>query len=128
MKTNLVNMTIADYCSAFERGEVLINKTYQRSSDVWPSPARSYLIETILKGFPIPKLALHQVTDLRSRKTLKYVVDGQQRSSVIRSFFNNELRLLRSIELAPATNHTYEELPAELQEDFLSYMLYFDQF
>src|SRR5438132_1130393 len=123
MKPILVTMTIADYCSAFERNEVRINKTYQRSPDVWPPPACSYLIETILKGFPIPKLALHQVTDLKSRQTLKYVVDGQQRSSVIRAFFNNELRLSRNLEFTAATNRTYEELPAELQENFLSYPL-----
>lgn len=128
MKLNLVNTTIADYCSAFDRSETLINRTYQRSSDVWPLPARSYLIETILKGFPIPKLALHQVTDLKSRQTVKYVVDGQQRSQVIRAFYNNELRLSRSLELADAANRLYSELLPELQEEFLSYPLYFDQF
>lgn len=121
-------MTIADYCSAFARREILINKRYQRSPDVWPLPARSYLIETILKGFPIPKLALHQVTDLKSKKTLKHVVDGQQRSSVILAFYNNELKLSSSLELAEARNLTYEELSDELQQEFLAYPLHFDQF
>lgn len=128
MKTNLVTMTIADYCSAFERTEVQIDRTYQRSPDVWPLPARSYLIETILKGFPIPKLALHQVTDLKSRKTTKYVVDGQQRSSAILAFFKNEFRLSRNIELAGAANRTYLQLSDEHQGIFLAYLLYFDQF
>lgn len=128
MKTNPVNMTIADYCSAFQRTEVQIDRTYQRSSDVWPLPARSYLIETILKGFPIPKLALHQVTDLKSRQTIKYVVDGQQRSSAIVAFYKNDLRLSHSIELADAANRTYEELSPEHQEIFLAYLLQFDQF
>ena len=128
MKTNLVNMTIADYCEAFDRNQVRIDRTYQRSSDVWPQAARSYLIETILKGFPVPKLALHQKTDLKSKATIKFVVDGQQRSAAILAFYNNELRLSRALELAAAAGKRYGELPEELQEDFLTYVLYFDQF
>ena len=40
-------MTIADYCAAYDRGEIKINRDYQRS-EVWPSAARSFLIETVL--------------------------------------------------------------------------------
>lgn len=128
MKTNHVNMTVADYCSAFERNEVVIDRTYQRSPNVWPSLARSYLIETILKDFPIPKLALHQKTDLKSRRTIKFVVDGQQRTMAIWDFYADELRLGRRLELSEAAGHTYSELPEELRETFLSYVLVFDQF
>lgn len=128
MRTNPVNMTIADYCSAFDRNEVQIDRTYQRSPEVWPLPARSYLIETILKGFPIPKLALHQVTDLKSRQTTKFVVDGQQRSLAIVAFYKNQLRLSRTIELTEGANRTYAQLSPELQETFLGYILQFDQF
>jgi len=128
MRTNPVNMTIGDYCRAFERNEVQIDRTYQRSPEVWASPARSYLIETILKGFPIPKIALHQVTDLKSRLTTKYVVDGQQRSSAILAFFQNQLRLSSRLELTDAANRTYTQLSTDLQETFLAYTLQFDQF
>jgi Protein of unknown function DUF262 len=128
MKTNPVTMTIADLCGAFERDEVQIDSTYQRSPDVWPVQARSYLIETILKGFPIPKLALHQVTDLKSKQTTKFVVDGQQRSGAILAFYNNKLRLSRTIELSEAANKRYDDLSKELQEAFLSYLVHFDQF
>lgn len=128
MKINAVNMTIADYCAAFDRNEVTIDRTYQRSPNVWPLPAQSYLIETLLREFPIPKLALHQVTDTKSKKTVKKVVDGQQRSSAIRDFFNNKLRLAKTIELQDAAGHTYDELTEDLKGIFLSYMLDFDQF
>ncbi len=128
MKTNLVTMTVADYCSAFGRGEVVIDRDYQRSPSVWPALARSYLIETILKDFPVPKLALHQVTDLKSRQTIKYVVDGQQRTMAIRDFYEGELRLTRRLELTEAAGRTFSELSDELQQAFLSYPLVFDQF
>lgn len=128
MKTNRVTMTVADYCSAFDRDEVVIDRTYQRSPNIWPSLARSYLIETILKDFPVPKLALHQKTDLKSRRTIKYVVDGQQRTMAIRDFYTNALRLGQRLELTEAAGRTFSELPDELKEAFLSYVLVFDQF
>jgi len=128
MKINRVTMSVNDYCRAFERREVVIDKTYQRSHEVWPDAARSYLIETLLKDFPIPKLAIHQVTDIKSKKTIKKVVDGQQRSMAILDFYKDNLRLSRRLELDEAQGRTYSELPDELAEIFLAYVLVFDQF
>ena len=128
IRPNLITLTVADYCHAYKRREVLVNKKYQRNAGVWPQRAQSYLIETILRGFPMPKLALHQQTDVRSRKTLKYVVDGQQRTNAIVDFFDGRLALSRSLELDPARGKTLDGLSQDLQESFLSYPLQFDQF
>jgi formiminotetrahydrofolate cyclodeaminase len=128
MKVNHVSMTVADFCAAFKRKEVVVDTNYQRNSEVWPDRARSYLIETILKGFPIPKLTLHQRTDLRSKKTIKYVVDGQQRSKAMLDFYENNLTLTRTLDTADARGKSYEGLNEELQQIFLSYPLDFDQF
>ncbi|HVO71966.1 MAG TPA: DUF262 domain-containing protein, partial [Aggregatilineaceae bacterium] len=87
------NFTVAEYCEQMLGGKIIVNRDYQRSPKVWPPAARSYLIESILLGFPIPKLSLYQRTDLRSRTTLKEIVDGQQRSTAILAFFEDELRL-----------------------------------
>jgi hypothetical protein len=81
--TQPTNMTIAEYCASMDRKEVIVNKNYQRSDQVWPHAARSFLIESILLGFPIPKIYLHSKTDLKTRKTIKEIVDGQQRSRAI---------------------------------------------
>ncbi len=128
MKISETNLSIADYCGMFGRNEVVVDYAYQRSPKVWPDPVRSYLIETILKEYPIPKLALHQVTDLRSRQTIKRVVDGQQRTMAILDFYSGKLRLSRRLELDDAVNRTYAELPEDLQRAFLGYSLNFDQF
>ncbi len=37
------NMTVADYCSAMDRGEIIVNRDYQRSDKVWPPIARATL-------------------------------------------------------------------------------------
>lgn len=121
-------MTIADYCAAMQRHEIITNKEYQRSDLVWPPAARSFLIETILQGYPIPKIFLFQRTDLKSKKTFKEIVDGQQRSKAIFDFFANELRLSKQAELEQAAGKVYDELEDDLKGRFLNYQLSIDLF
>jgi Protein of unknown function DUF262 len=120
--------TVADYCKSMERREIIVNSDYQRSDQVWPQVARSYLVETIIKGFPIPKLYLYQVTDVKTRKTRKEIVDGQQRSVAILGFYNNEYKLSRSAENEDLRNKSYSELDEEYQRKFLEYSIDVDLF
>ena len=124
----MITLPVADYCNAYKRHDVRVDRKYQRNASVWPQRAQSYLIETILRGFPMPKLALHQQTDVRSRKSLKFVVDGQQRTNAIVDFFEGKLTLSNSLELEAARGKTLDGLSQYLQEAFLSYPLQFDQF
>ncbi|MBL8529694.1 MAG: DUF262 domain-containing protein [Burkholderiales bacterium] len=120
--------TVADYCAAMERHEIMVNKDYQRSDQVWPPVARSFLIETVMLGYPIPKIYLSQVTDIKSRKTTKEIVDGQQRSQAIFDFYSNRFALDRSTAIEGGARRTYEELSDELKSHFLSYQLSVDLF
>lgn len=117
--------TVADYCKAMENGEIYPNREYQRSETVWPPAARSYLIDTILHGYPIPKLSLAQKTDLRTRKTVKEIVDGQQRSQAILDFYQGNFRLSTKSSFA---GKRYEGLDEEEQHKFLDYALSIDLF
>ena len=126
MQITHTNIPVADYCQAMNRHEIKVNRDYQRSDKVWPPVAKSYLVETILLNYPIPKLFLFQKTDLRSRQTYKEVVDGQQRSLAILDFFRDEFQLSRSSEIAEAAGKRYSELDEELQQTFLSYSLSVD--
>jgi len=122
------NMTIADYCEAMERNEIQVNRDYQRSDKVWPSAARSFLIETVLLGYPMPKLSLYQRTDVKSRKVFKEIVDGQQRSSAIFDFYQGKFDLHPTIETTELIGADYAALPPGIQERFLSYPLGIDLF
>ncbi|MDQ1546348.1 MAG: hypothetical protein QOH69_1252 [Actinomycetota bacterium] len=128
MKTISTNMSVADFCQALGRNEILVNREYQRSDKVWPVNAKSFLIETILLDYPIPKLWLHQNLDLVTRETRKDIVDGQQRSAAVLDFYQNRLRLSRTLTLTDAAGHTFDELSPELQTQFLDYGLNFDLF
>lgn len=121
-------MTIADYCAAMNRNEIVINSNYQRSDKVWPPAARSFLIESILLGFPIPKLFLFQKTDLKSKKTIKEIVDGQQRSKTIHDFFSGKLAMSSKSTLQDAAGKKYEQLGDNLKGAFLNYQLSVDLF
>lgn len=122
------NMTVADYCQAMDRGDIQVNRDYQRSDKVWPSAARSYLIETMILGFPVPKFSLHQMTDVRSRKTVKEIVDGQQRSAAVIDFFKDRLILSGSLETEEIAGRTYSELESEYQRKFLDFSISMDLF
>lgn len=128
MNVSRTEITVADYAAMIERKEVRVNRDYQRSDQVWPRAAQSFLIETMLTDFPVPKLFLHQVTDLRTRRTMKYIVDGQQRTRAIVSFYSDEYRLSSNVELEEARGRRFSQLPAELQAKFSDYPLQFDLF
>jgi hypothetical protein len=128
MNTVSSNFTVADFCAGIERNEIRINRNYQRSDKVWPPAAKAALIETILLGYPIPKLFLHQVTDLRGKSTVKDIVDGQQRSEAILEFFQGKLSLSKRCELDSGRGKSYAELDEDDQQKFLSYPLAVDLF
>jgi uncharacterized protein with ParB-like and HNH nuclease domain len=65
--------------------------TWQRRP-VWKKGAKSYLIDTILRGLPIPIIFLRDIrTDLKTLKSGRDVVDGQQRIRTILSFIEPKL-------------------------------------
>ena len=125
---NSTTYTVADYCAMLERKEVIVNRAYQRSDKVWPAAAQSFLIETMLLGYPVPKLSLHQMTDVKTRKSVKEIVDGQQRTKAIELFYSDQMRLSATIRLEEARGRRYSDLPPELQHSFLDYGLSVDVF
>ena len=115
--------TIAEYCSQMKDGAILVNRDYQRTATVWPPSARSYLIDTILLGYPIPKISLYQKTDLEMRKTVKEIVDGQQRSTAILDFFDDKLRITGK---SKYSGQRFSDLEEDAQKTFVEYQLSVD--
>ena len=124
MRTTPNNFTIADYSEQLKNSQITINHDYQRTNKVWPISAKSNLIDTILSGYPIPKLILSQATDLDTRRTRKEVVDGQQRTAAIIEFLQNEFTLTRG----DFAGHSFETLDDEKKREFLDYQLSADVF
>jgi hypothetical protein len=125
MRVTPSSFTIAEYCQQMTDKNIVVNRNYQRSNKIWPAAARSFLIDSILSGFPIPKLSLFQKTDLKTRKTVKEIVDGQQRSHAILDFFNDSFRITYKGEFL---GNSYSRLTPEEQQRFLDYQLSIDVF
>jgi len=124
IRTTANNMTIADYSEQLRNRQITINHDYQRSDTVWPISAKSNLIDTILSGYPIPKLILSQTTDLDTRKTRKEVVDGQQRTAAITEFLENKYSLSRG----DFAGNRFNDLDDTTKREFLEYSLSADIF
>ena len=61
MNVQHTTLTVNEYCQGMVRNEIIVNRDYQRSDRVWPNIARSYLIESIILGFPLPKFTHYLV-------------------------------------------------------------------
>jgi len=71
------------------RHKYKVDFTYQRPAGAWSMQDNQCLIDSILKGEPIPIFFLNEKTG----EGTFYIVDGQQRLHAIRLFYDNKLRL-----------------------------------
>jgi len=80
------SLSISDFISWLKDGVLELNPDFQRRQ-VWTAGQKSYLIDTIVKGFPMPVIFIRErKPDLNALKTTKEVVDGQQRLRTILSY------------------------------------------
>jgi hypothetical protein len=123
VQVTATQFTVGEYCDQLRQGLVVVNRDYQRSAKVWPTAAKSYLIDTLLLGFPIPKLTLYQRTDPASRRVTKEIVDGQQRSEAICQFASGRYRLSSK---SPNAGRRFSQLDEQDQIRLLEYPINFD--
>lgn len=87
------SLVIQDVINLEKQGELDLNPWYQRRS-VWNDSQKSYLINTLFERKPIPTIYIRHTIDLEKEKSMKEVVDGQQRIRAILSFYNNNISSL----------------------------------
>jgi hypothetical protein len=122
--SNLEQYAIADFLEWHGQKQLKLNPEFQRQS-VWPPVAKSYLIDTVLRRLPIPKIYLRTSVDIATQRTYREVVDGQQRLRTIIDFAEDKFTLgPRAIEFEGLR---YSMLSDELKERFLTYRIGVDQ-
>lgn len=116
--------SVNDFIEWEERKQLEISPKFQRRA-VWSPQAKSYLIDTILKDKPLPKIFIRATTDPKTKKTVREIVDGQQRIRTILSFVRDGFKISK-VHNEEYGGKTYSELPEEVQADFLKYELSVD--
>jgi hypothetical protein len=77
--------------------EIDMDPTYQRRGRLWSSADQSYLIDSILNGFDVPKVYVADFTwadsPLNHQRKAYAIIDGKQRLEAIFNFFKGTLVL-----------------------------------
>lgn len=80
--------SINDFLEWSNNKQLELNPKFQRRS-VWTDTARSYLMDTIIRGKPIPKIFIRQRLNVQTKQSIRDVVDGQQRLRTILSYLKD---------------------------------------
>ena len=112
---------INDILGWSEKKELVLSPKFQRRT-VWSPRGKSYLIDSILKGFPLPPFFIREKILVKERRTTREVVDGQQRLRTILEFISDGFSVMK-IHNEELANLKYSQLSEELQQVILSYPL-----
>lgn len=124
VSSDLQQYTVADFMEWSEKQQLKLNPEFQRGS-VWPAAARTYLIDTILRRLPVPKIYVRTRVDLQTKRSFREVVDGQQRLRAILDFGNDRFAL--GPRAKEWVGKRYSDLTEDEQERFLGYAIATDQ-
>jgi hypothetical protein len=110
--------SISDFLEWHNTGYLNISPEFQRRG-VWSSQAKSYLIDTVITGKPMPKVLMTQ--NLRDARN-KIIIDGQQRLRSIIEYCSDQFAIYES------HNEEYggvlfSDLPREIQSNILNYSI-----
>ena len=82
---------IRDFVDWDKENKLVIQPDFQRKA-VWNKTSKIMLIDTILKDYPIPKIFIQNASEDTGR-TVRKIIDGQQRITAILEFTKNEFKL-----------------------------------
>jgi len=113
------NYSIRDFEEWDGRGELILQPKFQRR-DVWSDKARSYLMDTIIRGKPIPKVYMRQDIHPDTHRVRREIVDGQQRLRTVLTFMKDAFKISKSHH-PDFGGKTYSQLDVDTQRDILKY-------
>ncbi len=123
--------TVSDFVAWEKNKTLVLSPSFQRRP-VWRPGAKSFLIDTILRGLPMPIIFLRdQKTDLKTLLSKREVVDGQQRIRTVLSYvypdglrnFNKQKDgfTIKRVHNKDLADLSFEELDPDLKQRILDY-------
>lgn len=130
LKTTKTVFTASQFLDWQRSGVLQLNPIFQRRP-VWKAPARSQLIDSVVRGYPIPIVLLRQVQDLNTLKMRMEVVDGQQRLRALIAYLDGsalpdykadrDAVVVRRTHNKDIAGKPFNKLPADVKQAILSY-------
>lgn len=111
--------SINDFVEWDAAKQLELNPRFQRRP-VWTDKAKSFLIDTILRGKPIPKVFIRQKINVTTKSSVREVVDGQQRLRTILSFIKDGF-VVNKRQNPEYGGLLFSQLSEEVQARILSY-------
>jgi hypothetical protein len=111
--------SINDFVEWDKNKQLELNPSFQRRP-VWSYKAKSYLMDTILRGKPIPKIFIRQKINVSTKTSVREVVDGQQRLRSILSYIKDGFFVSRQ---QNADLKVEGKRPSQLPEDVQAQVL-----
>jgi hypothetical protein len=119
--------SINDFLEWQVNNQLELNPRFQRRS-VWSDRARSYLMDTIVRGKPIPKIFIRQKINTSTKASIREVVDGQQRLRTILSYLNDGFMISKRHNTTYGGRYFSQlvEVDDQIQTNILSYEISVD--
>jgi uncharacterized protein with ParB-like and HNH nuclease domain len=116
VKSQNIEYDLETLVKKINRGVIELDPDYQRRHR-WSDEFSSKLIESLILNIPIPIIYISQNfdADTETDDPRFSVIDGQQRLTAIKEFFNNSYRLCGLESLSELNGSTYKELPPFLK-------------
>lgn len=108
--------SIADFQQYASDNELNLSPSYQRA-DVWDTGKAQMLIESVIRGIPLPSIIILKQQDPESAVVTYEVVDGKQRLTSILRFMGRHPRAVKLIE-EKAEAWEISDLLAIFQNDY----------
>jgi hypothetical protein len=116
---NTRNYSVRDFEEWHEKDELVLAPKFQRR-EVWSPKARSFLVDTIIRGKPIPKIYMRQDMNPKTRRTTREIVDGQQRLHTILTYIKDGFKVSRTHN-EDYGGKFFSQLDSTTQKDILRY-------
>jgi hypothetical protein len=116
---NRSSYTASDFSDWATAGRLLISPKFQRRG-VWKNPAKSYLIDTLIRGHPVPPIYLRVTQSKDKDRQIREVIDGQQRISSVLEFMGGKFALAKNV-ASEFRGMKFDELPPGIQDQIRHY-------
>ena len=95
-KPRRAEYTPLDFAQWKAGNSLSLSPKFQRRG-VWKPAARSFFVDSLLRGMPVPPIYLREMQSPERDRVIREVVDGQQRVAAVMDFMQGKFRLARTL-------------------------------